>query len=420
MGEAQLEYRHQPRRAVEAIADFETPALLLDLDGVTWSYQTFADIWERRFESFDVAYSFKTNPLGVITNRLREIGALAEVVSGMELAWALEDGYDDGEIIFNGPLKLDEELRRANRHNAVINVDSERDFKRLRRTTDEKRARVGVRVATEDGEGAWNRFGVKPSRAVDLIDRAGEADDLEPVAVHQHIGTNIADPDRYQKSCKRLAPVARHLFEWTDPADCLVDIGGGYPVMCTRPSDATEWSPPPLDAFADAVVEGLGTVGNSRARVLTEPGRAIVEPHGHLVCRVCDVYDINGDQAVVVDAGTNVVPSAFAYDRPITFVTAEDTDETTTTYDVYGPLCLQADRLGSDVPGPTDLAVGDYAVIHGVGGYDIPGAYSWIRPVPPILVSYNNEIGLVRERPTPQSVRALEREGVFDDQRRRL
>lgn len=398
-------------RTVESETD--TPVRFLDLDAMRESYRHFRTAWEDRFPSVRIAYSFKTNPLGAVTRLFEREGALAEVVSGMELEWALGDGYEDGNIVFNGPVKYSDELETAIDHDALVNIDSPSEVETIEKLTEAgQTARIGVRVNADIGEESWSRFGVSPDAAIDIIRSAAESSALSPVCVHQHIGSNVASTERYEESCRALRPVIRALFEHTAPEECFIDVGGGFPVSCTRPADDEEWNPPSIPEFVDAVSSGLGPLPKRGATVVAEPGRFLVEPHGHLVCRVIDRYPVDDRDSLVIDGGTNLVPSIYVYERPVSFVPSNGSafgSEHTTEYDIYGPLCLQSDRLGAGVTGPDDVVPGDYVVIHGVGGYDIPGAYSWIRPRPAIVARFEDRVGCVRTADTARSLRARER-----------
>lgn len=400
--------------AVEAAKRFGTPVTYFDFDDLVEGYRSFVAEWEGRFPNFDLAYSYKTNPLTSVVQLLNSEGVRAEVVSGMEFDWAVSDGFDPDKIIFNGPVKRDAELTQALSHDAVINVDSVREFERLRRlATPESPARVGIRVRCESGEGSWSRFGLPPEEAERVLATAAGDDRLKPMAVHQHIGSNIADPQRFESAIRNLVPVVETLFSYTDPTDCIVDVGGGFPVECTRPVDAEEWDPPGIQAFATAVYRGLDEIGSSGATIVIEPGRALVEPHGYLICEVIDRYTIDGRESLVIDGGANTVPSIYVYERPVSFA-GHDSASGTTDYDIYGPLCLQSDQLGSGVTGPDTIQPGDYVVLSGVGGYDVPGAYSWIRPRPAIVAEWEGQTKMVRNAETPTSVRQQDVQGAFE------
>lgn len=400
--------------AIEAAKRFETPITYFDFDDLVEGYRSFVAEWEKRFPKFDVAYSYKTNPLTSVVQLLNSEGVRAEVVSGMELTWAVSDGFGPENIIFNGPVKRDAELTQALSHNAVINVDSVREFERLRRlATPESPARLGIRVRCESGEGSWSRFGLPPEEAEQVLTTAAGDDNLKPMAVHQHLGSNIADPQRFESASRNLVPIVKTLFEYTDPTDCIVNVGGGFPVKCTRPVEAEDWNPPGIQAFATAVHRGLDEIGSSGATIVTEPGRALVEPYGYLVCEVIDRYTIEGRESLVIDGGTNTVPSIYVYERPISFA-GYDSASGTTDYDIYGPLCLQSDQLGSGVTGPDTIQSGDYVVLSGVGGYDVPGAYSWIRPRPAIVAEWEGQTKIVRNAETQTSARQQDVQGAFE------
>ena len=77
-----------------------------------------------------LAYSVKTNSLPWILKWMNAHGVYAEVVSDEEYQLALLSGCPADRIVFNGPVKTEEYLRKAFEGGSIINIDSahELDF----------------------------------------------------------------------------------------------------------------------------------------------------------------------------------------------------------------------------------------------------------------------------------------------------
>ncbi|HZY56751.1 MAG TPA: diaminopimelate decarboxylase, partial [Rubrobacteraceae bacterium] len=94
----------------------------------------------------EVSYSVKANPnLGVCQLIARERQAGAEVASAGELVVVRAAGFPPEDIVFAGPGKTDEELRRAVEEGIfAVNVESLNEIGRLAEIAKWEGRRVGV------------------------------------------------------------------------------------------------------------------------------------------------------------------------------------------------------------------------------------------------------------------------------------
>ena len=90
-----------------------TPCFLVDEKELKANILDFQDALKNNFDKYIIGYSYKTNSLPYIINKVKELGCYAEVVSDTEYALALEIGYDKKNIIFNGPIKGEEFFKSA-------------------------------------------------------------------------------------------------------------------------------------------------------------------------------------------------------------------------------------------------------------------------------------------------------------------
>src|SRR5688572_6005949 len=94
----------------------------------------------------EVSYSVKANPsLGVCQLIARERQAGAEVASSGELTVARAAGFEPEDIVFAGPGKTDDELRRVVEEGIFAdNVESLGEIERLARIAGEMGRKIGV------------------------------------------------------------------------------------------------------------------------------------------------------------------------------------------------------------------------------------------------------------------------------------
>ena len=154
----------------------------------------------------DIFYSYKTNPVAGVLDRLHRHGIGAEVISAYELWLALRLGVAPERIIYNGPAKSDESLRVAIRRRiCLVNANSAAEVDRIARIAAEERveANVGIRVALAS---TWTgQFGIAAGSTtmVDAVrGRAQAARFVRLVGLHVHRGgtmrteTRMAEPHR--------------------------------------------------------------------------------------------------------------------------------------------------------------------------------------------------------------------------------
>ncbi len=358
-----------PGRAEELAERFGTPLYVFDgarLESEAQAFQAVAG------PGATVAYSVKSNPLMGLVARLARAGCWAEVASGFEYRVARRAGVPGSRIVFNGPLKTEQELRRALREGATVIADGVEQVRAIARLASEAApgARAGLRLVPPDRDGR-DRFGVPPRlarAAASVLARAG----LPLTGLHIHLGAYQLGPlpasgppihgvtvqypvpaERFAAAAVRLREVAEGLggIEW-------LDLGGGWPAAAG------------LAGHLDAAREALGP---GAPPLVLEPGRALVRDAGWLLARV---VARRGRGAVVVDAGVTQVPCVLWKRSPVRPAAPRAGAERPT--DLFGPLCLQHDAVAREVPLPP-LRPGDLVWIGQTGAYAMAQASPFIH-----------------------------------------
>src|SRR5436305_14763430 len=107
-------------------ASYGTPLFIFDLNWFESSCRSLVDTWQRWFPGGRIYYSYKTNHLPEVCMAAHSCGMGADVVSGYELEHARR--YAMGrDIVFNGPMKTEGELRAAVAARAIVNADARDD-----------------------------------------------------------------------------------------------------------------------------------------------------------------------------------------------------------------------------------------------------------------------------------------------------
>ncbi len=366
-----------------------------------------------------IAYSYKTNYLPSVCSILHEEGAWAEIVSGMEYELARGLGVSPREIIFNGPYKARDDLRKALSEGALVNVDN---FDELALVAEMARdlehdARIGIRVNFRRGPMSWTKFGFnhESGEARGALERIAAHPKLRLEMLHNHGGTFVLNHELYGEATAVLIDVARSARA-LGLAPTLIDLGGGYPsgnhlkpAFDLPGGRRREHS---LFPYAEAILGRLAAAKDAfggRPTLILEPGRALVDAAVHLLARVVAIKSVAGQgKSVVVDAGVNLIPTAYWYDHGVQ-ADADDADGHVERerVNIYGPLCMQVDvlREGALLP---PVEVGAPLVFSNVGAYCHTQSMQFIQPRPATVLLGPNGPELIRRRETWRDVFALD------------
>ena len=143
-----------------------------------------------------------------------------------------------------------------------------------------------------------------------------------------------------------------------------------------------------------------------RPFLLLEPGRALVDEAVYLIASVVSTKRfVDGTRGVIIDAGVNVLPTAFWFKHEI--ASTHDMGSTLETVNIYGPLCMQIDVVRTQVRLPI-LQKGDILVIKNVGAYNITQSMQFIFPRPAVVIVNKGKVDYLRFPETFNDIKHLE------------
>jgi diaminopimelate decarboxylase len=362
----------------------------------------------RRVANFDLAWSYKTNYLGAICKVFHQEGSLAEVVSGMEMKKALAAGVAGRQILFNGPYKTEADLTLAFEKQVKVHLDHLDELALAEKVADRMGVvpEVGMRVSiSELPVPTWDRFGfhLESGRALEAARRIVRGGRLDLRTLHCHIGTFIANPEAYRLAALALAGLALTMEKEIGIRIDTIDLGGGFASHNTLHAQYLpgEEATPALGEFVEAIASGLeeGMKGAEPPRLVLETGRALVDEAGYLVATVVGNKRLaDRRRAVILDAGVNILPTAWWYRHNIN--PAQDVFGTAEPTVFFGPLCMNIDVVRDHIMFQP-LRVGDRVVIRHVGAYNLTQWMQFITERPNVvMVSLKGEHGLIRKAET--------------------
>jgi diaminopimelate decarboxylase len=350
-----------------------------------------------------VCYSVKANSNLAVLHLMAREGAGADVVSGGELYRALTAGVDAKKIVFAGLGKTAAEIEYALDEGILLfNVESSQELMLINEIAVRKQveAPVALRVNPEVDPKTHeyiatglkqSKFGIPLSQAMAEYEVARRLPGLNPIGIHQHIGSQILDSAPFEASVKKVTNLANSL-KVLGLDIRIINIGGGFGIQYTD-----EEAPAP-EQFARALVPLLSDSG---CGVIMEVGRMIAGNAGILVTSV--LFNKQGEEKrfVVVDAAMNdlIRPSLYQANHHIAPVVYSD-DAQDVKVDVVGPICESGDFLAQDRNLP-EVQPGDLLAVFTAGayGFAMSSNYNSRTRVPEILVS-GQKAYVIRRRET--------------------
>ncbi len=384
-------------------ASVGTPAYFYDLDGISAAALALKGALEERDHL--IAYAVKANSAGSIVRTLGALGIGACLVSGGELLVASGAGISPGHMVMNGVAKSDAELDLAiSRGLLGIQAESLEELDRIaaRAAAQGRRARVALRINPgveidshshiATGHDAA-KFGI-PRRdaglAFERIDRHAES--LNCVGISTHVGSMLSAPDAYVKSARTVCELAQSRLSDGGSLE-YINFGGGFGV------DYGSGQTAPLAEFARAALRLAEQCGLEGLKLVVEPGRSLVAPHGVLVSRVVQSKQGRERRWLMIDAGMNDLLRPALYGA-LHRIEPLDRAPAGTEWRVVGPICESSDDFGThrigDVPGA--VAIRDV----GAYGFCMASEYNG-RPMPAEVFVQGGRVQHVSDSPGRQA-----------------
>ncbi|HEX7498979.1 MAG TPA: diaminopimelate decarboxylase [Polyangia bacterium] len=399
-------------RIDELIATYGSPLFVFSESTLRERVRELRAQLSRRVASFDLGWSYKTNYLGAVCRVFHQEGSLAEVVSGMELRKALASGVTGRQIIFNGPGKTAADLTLAFEKSAHVHLDH-LDELALAEDVASKLGvvpEVGLRVSqSELPVPTWDRFGfhLESGGALAAAHRIVRGGRLRLRTLHGHIGTFIPNPEAYRLAALALARFACSLENEVGIRITTIDLGGGFASHNTLQAQYLpgEEATPALAEYVEAITSGLeeGMAGRELPRLVLETGRALVDDAGVLIATVVgNKRLVDKRRAVILDAGVNILPTAWWYRHDIH--PAQEALGTAEPTVFLGPLCMAIDVIRDRIMFQP-LRVGDRVVIRHVGAYNVTQWMQFITERPNVvMVSPTGQHACIRKAETLETL----------------
>ena len=375
--------------------ELQTPCYIIHKDVLEEGIHLLKGALERDWKNACVGYSFKTNSLPWVVEKMKQEGFHAEVVSEDEYDLACKHGFD--HIIYNGPVKGKRTFFHALEHGAIINLDAKRELDWLEESG-VKDACIGLRVnfdleAMCPGETSGGEEGSRFGFSYETGELAWAMNRLKEMGVklsglHLHTSSKTRSINIY----RALAQKACELKKEFDLELSFVDIGGGYfGGMDNRPK-----FPDYTKAVAEELSKGFLV---EETMLIMEPGTSLITPPIEYLTTVVDVKKTYANDLVITDGSRIDIDPLHGKKSYFHTFLYQDGGEDRTVLDkqvICGFTCMENDRLFVSEQTKA-LKPGDQISYQKVGGYTICLTPLFIRYFPNVYLEEQGTYRLIRQ-----------------------
>lgn len=392
---------------IQLIKEYGSPLYVFHDAEFIENYEHLCRAMREYYPNYNPGYSYKTNYTPHICKLVKRLGGYAEVVSDMELWVALQCGYENSKIIYNGPCKgkmLEEHLLKG----GILNIDNEAEAERVVRFTQqhpERTFKVNIRITARIDIGFVSRFGIEAGsetmeRVVALLKKQKN---VKLVGLHMHVSRA-----RYLSAWQeRIDQILEAADRNIDGVPEFIDLGSGmFADMEGYLKDQFTIDVPSYEEYAKVVA---GTMAKHYADfdvkplLVTEPGTTVVSRYMSLITTITGIKEIAGRNIAICDCDIHEAgETAMMMKVPYTHYAEGEGETSKTPIDITGFTCLEQDTLFKDFP--DGVHVGDVIEFRNVGGYSVVYKPPFIQPCCAMVAILEN--GTVKE---------IKRKETFED-----
>lgn len=403
-----------------------TPYFLLDEPILQRYFDMLTGALKENWSNYRIGYSFKTNSLPWLVNFYKKQGAYAEVVSKDEYGLAKYLGFQDSEIVYNGPYKDEQSFRDVVLAGGYVNIDSKWELEWLTKLSGEleegeiftslsdnsetntegktevnrkvSEIRVGIRVnfnleqmcpgETTMGETS-GRFGFSYENGefAKALSYVRSLPHVKVTGLHLHSSSK----SRSVQIFRSIAQMACRLKKEFDLTLSYVDIGGGY-------CGGMEGRPEYPDYFPVIAEELHREFDPEQTQLVVEPGISLISKGSFFVTSVIDVRDIRDTRYLITDGSrfnidATMIKSSYLYHTKLQNPSAPVMER----QEITGYTCMECDRLFTMENLP-ELQTGDQIIYENVGGYTISLNPLFIQYFPAVYVRNGEQMTEVRKK----------------------
>lgn len=344
------------------------------------NYLNLLKIFQKIYPKYNIAYSYKTNYTPKICSIVKKLGGLAEVVSDMEYRLAKKLGYENKNIIFNGPIKgkaLFEHLLNG----GVINVDSINELEKIisfAQKNFNKIFKIAFRVNIDIGQGFTSRFGLdayedersKDSELEKAFLLVNKCSNIRIVGLHCHIG-RARNIEAWENRIRIMFKLIDMYFKEVPE---FIDLGSGMnSIMEESLAEQFPGPIPTYDEYAFVVAKAMkikfGDLDYDKQPILyTEPGTTIISKYISFIAKVENIKNVKNKTYVTFNCSSGNMGDICRLKKlPISIYHVGEQSTKCENATFVGYTCLEHDHIYEGYDG--EISVGDFVEFRNIGSY---------------------------------------------------
>jgi diaminopimelate decarboxylase len=408
---------------VELCKEFGTPLYVFDENTIRSRCQEFKTEFSTRYPGAIIAYASKAFLNGTLAGIIKEEGLGLDVVSGGELSVAKSVNFPSENIYFHGNNKTADELKLALDWGiGRIVVDNLHELELLNSLAHDKGVRQDILLRINPGVDPHthrhtttgildSKFGFPLAEGLgeEAVSKAKSASNLNPMGLHFHLGSPIAETSPYETAINLVLDFARQMKDRYDFSLAEFSTGGGFAVRYT-----VDQKIPGIADYAKAITSIVSRVVEKfsvpNPKLIIEPGRAVIAQAGVALYTVGSIKEIPGVRKYVcVDGGMgdNIRPALYE-SRYEALVANKAAEKKQTKVTIAGKYCESGDILARDI-NLAPLSAGDIIAVPVSGAYSIPMSSNYnMVPRPAIVIVNDGNARVIRKRETYNDLMRLD------------
>lgn len=383
--------------------DYGDAFYLLDSEQFKNNFLELKSVFTNIYSNFNIAYSYKTNYIPRLCKIVNELAGYAEVVSEMEAELAIKCGVQPERILWNGPIKNPDKLKKYLQIGVTVNIDSMEEAEYIQRLADiaDNTLNVGIRCNYDVKDGILSRFGfdIDSEEFKKALDIVTHTKNLHFVNFQCHFA---------KRQVEYWTERARGMVALVDKIGVIperIDLGGGiFGKMPDFLKNQFSSEIPGYEEYAKAAATVFAEYFNDKKvkpELIIEPGSALVGDCMKFVGTVKTIKNIRGKYiASVLGSQKNI--SMTGINPPMNVIHMGKTVKKYKNLDMVGFTCIEDDILFRNYNG--ELALGDVIVISNCGSYSLVMKPPFILPNFPVLDIGGEKVEVIKRAETFEDI----------------
>lgn len=353
-------------------------------------------------------FAVKANPYKKILKVLKKAGMGAEVASSPELELALKTKFPSEQIIFDAPVKTNQEIDRALSQGIDFNLDNFQELERVAEWFEEhsSASNIGFRINPQIDSDSIKSTDSEPLTSklgIGLNDKGNQKKIIDACQKHPWITCICIQIDSMGSPIESLSKSISIAYSLAEKINASLekdqisklDIGGGLAI------DFNHDEIPDFAAYAKVLLDTIPEIFDGKYQLTTKFGREIIAKNALSIGRV-EYTKTTGRQAIAlthlgVQTFVRTVYDPEHWERRITAFDANGVLKTGNEVgqNITGPACISGDLIARNRILPK-LEPNDYILVHDTGAYHFSNHYQYNAlprlPVYGYRIDDNNEV----------------------------